>query len=178
MSQTRAALAVTLFLMSPALLGNQAGQVRTTAKQELERLQLPDAAQYASGLYDNSGRWSYVSNKIATGEQNWLQVAKLLIPNADGAFAEELRSDLALALLVRPTNVLRLVQTSRSSGVTPTDVCGAPFPSPGKVWLSRYKTRAITSVRRVREAGLSKLRDDCLSALRGIDLSRPAEAYE
>jgi hypothetical protein len=172
----RVAFAVTLLVTSPALLANHAGQAKMTATQELERLQRPDAAQFASNLYDDPSKWSYVSKKIATGEQDWMQVTKLLIPRADGAFAEELRSNLASALLVRPTNVLRLMQTTRS--VTPTDVCGAPFPSPGKAWLSRYKRRAITSVSSVHEAGLRKLRDDCLKALRSIDLSRPADTYE
>jgi len=104
-----------------------------------------------------------------------MQVAKLLLLKADGAFAEEIHSDLATALLARPANVLSLMQTNRS--VTST-VCSAPFPSPGKRWLIRYKSRAIRSVESVRKPSLSRFRDHCLRALRSVDLSQPAELYE
>jgi hypothetical protein len=175
-----------LILTAPALLGNQGGQVRTTPAQELKKLHRPDAEPYASTLYDDSARWSYISTKIATGEQDWLEVARLLVPRADGALAEELRSDLALALLVHPANVLRLGQVSgtgsagfhRSIRLGPADFCNAPFPSPGKTWLTRYKRRALRSVRRVHEARLTKVRDECLRVLRSVDLSRPPDAYD
>lgn len=175
MSKTRRIYSIGLLLMAPLLLAGHVGQVRATAAQEVARLQRPDAARYASGLYDNSERWSYVSKKIATGEQDWLQVARLLIPNADGAFAEELRSDLALALLKHPANVLELI---RESAASTSEMCSAPFSSPGKHWLRGYRMRAITAVRRVREPKMTKLRDDCIRELRRIDLSRAAAAYE
>jgi hypothetical protein len=178
MSTVRVTLAGILILLAPALIANRTAPFKTTATQELKRLQRPDGVQYASALYDDPVRWSYISKKIATGEPVWLQVANMLIPAADGAFAEELSSDLASALLVRPANVLRLLKKSESRKITPTDVCDAPFPSPGKHWLRVYKSRAVMSVSGVREATLREVRDDCLRALHSIDLSGPASAYQ
>jgi hypothetical protein len=179
MSRTRTTFAITLLLLAPALLANDAGQVRTTARQELEQLQRTNGAKYAQDLYNNSDKWSYVSMRIATGRHEWLQVAKALSPYVDGAFSEELSTDLASALLERPASVLTLLkETNGSAGLTAFNVCDAPFPTPGKKWLSRYKARAIKTVGSVRETGLRKLRDDCLKALHSIDLSQPANAYE
>jgi len=176
LSKTRTAFAFALLVIAPALPASHPAQMRTTAAQELDRLQGPDAARYASALYDDDHKWSFVSSKIATGEQDWLQVAKLLVPIADGALAEDLRSNLASALLVRPANILKLLKTTPT--LKPADVCNAPFPSPGKTWLTRYRARAIKSVGAVREPSLRRLRDDCLKVLRRVDLTLPPEDYE
>jgi len=172
-------LAGMLVLLAPTLVGAAAVHFHTTARQELERLQRRDGDQYASALYDSPEKWSYVSEKIATGQPEWLQVAKALSPRADGAFAEELSTDLASALLHSPRNVLQLLkQTSGSRILTSTNVCDAPFPSPGKQWLRQYKWRVIKSVSSIREPELKKVRNECLKTLHSVDLSGPASAYE
>lgn len=178
MKPARFAFALALVVTTSAALASSAGRARATAPQELEQLQSARGAQYAQELFQRPAKWQYVSTQIESGDRGWLQVAKSLLPHADGAFAEELTADLATALLRRPANVLRLLKQSSDSGSLPRTVCDAPFPSPGKTWLGHYKARAIRSVAKVHEPDLRQVRDDCLKALRAIDLSQSADAYQ
>ncbi|WP_150125036.1 hypothetical protein [Tsuneonella mangrovi] len=160
-------------------MANKSSHASTSAKHVMERLKLADAAVYAERLYNDPDEWGFVTDQIATGKPDWLQVALELKQYADGGYSEELTTDLGLALLNRPSNVLRSLQDQRGpKKFLLYIVCSAPIPSPGKNWLMHYKVRAIEAVEKVRDAELQIERDDCLQALRSIDLSLPADAYE
>jgi len=168
-----------LILLVPAVPADAADRVKTTAEREWRQLEGPDAKRYAQDLYDDDEKWLFVSKKIESGRQDWLRVAKALMPYTDGAFSEELSQALASALLQKPANVLSLLkQPDLPAMFRVVTVCDAPFPSPGKAWLRQYQVQAIASVERVRDIELRTIRDDCLGTLRTVDLSRPAEAYE
>jgi hypothetical protein len=130
-------------------------------------------------LFAGQRHWDAVLYRIGSGDRGWLLLAQRMKPGADAAASEELRSSIATALLHQPANALRILTlTEVGSGWPVRPVCAAPFPSPGKAWLIRYKAMAIKAVTAVGARDLRDRRNACLRTLRGIDLSKPAEAYD
>ena len=164
-----------------------AGSVAADAKplttlrlqQELRGVRRLGAQAYVNSLYEKPDRWGAVLNQIELGDRNWLLLARKMMAGADGAASEELRSSLATALVRRPSNVLRLLPyNSGALSWTVRNICDAPFPTPGKVWLRRYRARALRAVETVHDSELRNRQAECLLTLRRIDLSKPAGAYE
>jgi hypothetical protein len=178
MIRRRAVLAIVLAISTIGIMANGSADTRMTADRLLKQLQGPQAARYASSLYDDPENWAYVSNEIASGDVRWLQVATSLKQYSDAGFSEDLDTDLAMALARRPKDVLTMLQhQSGPNRFEAKFVCAAPIPSPGKVWLKRYRARTIQALRNVRAPKLRSLRDYCLQTLRKIDLTLPADQY-
>jgi hypothetical protein len=151
----------------------------TSAKQMLQHLQGKNGDRFARRLFEDDATWNAVSKGIVSGNGDWLQVARLLMPMADGAGAEQLSTDLALALPKAPRNVLRLISSPGTPKAYRTpNICSAPIPTPGKSWLIAYIARSTRAVQGIHEPGLLKHREACLKALRNVDLSGPSESYE
>ena len=150
----------------------------TTPEREAARVQRADGARYSHELYGQTKKWNFVSRQIASGGKAWLKVAVLLARHADGAFAEELSTDFALALLKNPREVLQLAKApSAPQQVNLRIVCSAPIPTPGKAWLRGYVRRTIVAVEAIHDSRLKNAKTQCLRVLRSVDLSRPAEEY-
>jgi hypothetical protein len=172
------AASLPIFLAAPSL-ARAKSHFASTSQDELRRIQMVGAQRYIEDLYDDAPHWDFVISQINSGQAEWLALAQAMMPAADGAASEELEASLAVALTTKPSNVLRLFLRR---GETPhwaiQNVCDAPIPTPGKKWLIAYKAKAIKSVNSVREPDLRDLKARCLTALHGIDLSRPPSDYE
>jgi hypothetical protein len=150
-----------------------------TAADELTHIHEVGAESYTEELWRDSPRWDMFLSRIDSGQREWLRVAQAIKPAADGAVAEQLLTSIAEALIENPPDVLRLL--SPEGGVSTwriTTVCGGPIPAPGKAWLTTYKAKALQAVATVREPDLIEKKRQCLRALHGIDLSKPADAYD
>jgi hypothetical protein len=133
---------------------------------------------YVDRFFD-SPHWGVVLQHIETGNSEWLLVARAMKPGVDAGSSEELRIGIATALARAPANVLPVLSNKDSRSTWSIgSVCSAPFISPGKTWLIRYKARAIKAVAGVRDPALRDKRAICVQTLRKIDLSKPAGFYE
>jgi hypothetical protein len=151
----------------------------STAKEELRHIHKVGAQRYIDDVYHDDPHWNFIASQIETGQAEWLALAQAMMPDADGAASEQLRTNLAMALTAKPSNVLRLFL---KRGETPRwgigNVCDGSIPTPGKKWLTEYKAKAIKSVNSVREPALRDLKARCLATLHDIDLSQPPSSYE
>ena len=144
----------------------------------MQRLREVGAEAFVGSAFEDPRHWGFITSRIETGRGEWLALAKAMIPAADGASAEELQSSLATALVAKPSNVLRLLQSLGGKPPWVESVCDAPFHSPGKTWLIKYKAKALMAVQSVREPQLARQKARCLRALRLRNTSMPPEFYE
>ena len=116
-----------------------------------------------SRLWERPEVWDVVLEHVASGAQEWLEVAALLHPATDAGSAEMLHEALADALEKEPERVLRMI--------------GQPFDSDFVCFLSiepydtareaiRALDRRIQRVAGVKHPELAAVRDGCVASLR------------
>ena len=88
-------------------------------------------------LWSRDQEFERACAQIATGDSQWLEVARLLKPASDAAASLSLRFSVARALPAAPREVLGLV----GRGFTLRDLCTSPFiePEPGSPRSMRSK---------------------------------------
>lgn len=116
--------------------------------------------------------WDRVVEKIATGENDWLEVAKALKPASDAGASEDLNGALAVALVKRPVEVLFLAQMGPFSV---KDVCFCPYVDEtpddavtADTFLADVDRALIGMKIPADNPRLGNVRRNCLERLRGI----------
>jgi hypothetical protein len=120
---------------------------------------------------DDWSEFKKVCDKIETGKQEWLEVAKLLMPGTDGAATEDLGYSVALALPKAPRRVLALILETEHDprwGFTVDNTCISPFiePEPGVAEKHLMETEnALESTNTHGWRKLDNLRLKCLKSI-------------
>lgn len=115
---------IVLFLFS----ATRGGAAELTAVEVLKNIQVLGPGVVIETLWKSGENypndWDRVVEKIATGANDWLEVAKALKPASDAGASEDLNGALAMALVKRPVEVLFLAQMGPFSV---KDVCFCPY---------------------------------------------------
>jgi hypothetical protein len=128
-------------------------------REILAEAQRKDGRDALNCLFDDDTAWNRVLCAIDTGKPEWLDVARALLPRADGGPAEDLRVSLSAALVRSPLLTLRVIRGEEAS------VCG-------NIEGTRTKNEALAHLRSQREAvlgvsdsDLHSVREVCLAAI-------------
>ena len=112
-----------------------------------------------------------ITKKIETGSEEWLEVARLLMPGCDGAAALGLEYAVARALPKAPRRVLELLSDSKDdqSGTFAVDlICLSPYIEPGPGVAEKHlreTERVLKSTNTNDSARLTRLRSRCLKSI-------------
>jgi hypothetical protein len=122
------------------------------------------AARVLSRIYANKAIWVEVLRDIASGEEDWLDVANRLYPASDAGSREQLAQALGEALEHQPDKVLRV-----SVPIFGFAVCAGPDVDDARYDSFDLSMAAIhnreVALLRVDGADLRKRRDSCLAEL-------------
>jgi hypothetical protein len=114
----------------------------------------------------NQGKWDRVSDEIASGRRDWIEIVPALAAGTDAGSSEDLGIDLAFALVKNPASVLRVVDEKPWShgGIIGIErVCGAPFIEDTEP--KNYFSQAIQAVQRISDPALTLKKQACLTNL-------------
>ena len=154
----------TLVLLLAATQATHAAQP-LSARAVLRDIQARGAKPVVDDLV-NQGKWDRVSDEIASGRRDWIEIVPALAAGTDAGPAEDIGIDLAFALVKNPASVLRVItETPWSHGgvVGIERVCGAPFIEDTEP--TNYVSKAKRSVTLVSDPALAKKKHDCLATL-------------
>ncbi len=105
-----------------------------------------------------------ICERVASGDPNWLSVAKALRPAYDAAAGESLTISVARALPKAPAGVLSLV----GNGFELEDICTSPFiESPREVDLAHLRA-AEEALASLKNPTLEEKRKLCIEKIRAL----------
>ena len=110
-------------------------------------------------LWADQGQFDQICSEIASGDAQWLEVARRLKAVADSGASLALRYAVAQAIPIAPTRVLALID----HGFTIDEVCTSPFIEPGPGVAEEYRRRAVLALRSVSSVALQPVRNQCLA---------------
>jgi hypothetical protein len=120
---------------------------------------------------DEMTQFEKVCDKIETGNKEWLEVAKLLLPGSDAATTEGLVYSVARALPKAPRQVLDLIAETEHDRVwafTVNNICISTFIEPEPGVAEKYLTeseKALKSMDTGSNQKLNNLRLKCLKSI-------------
>jgi hypothetical protein len=113
-------------------------------------------------LWENQGIWENVMKRIASGEEDWVELAIALYAGSDAGAASELRDAMFQALRQNPAYVL-----GRAEPTFPvSDLCGGrsdPLPTYKDAIAEQEST--IAAVKTVKSEELNSKKEACVSKL-------------
>jgi hypothetical protein len=113
-------------------------------------------------LWANQRDFDEVCGRIATGDAQWLEVARRLRSVSDAAASLSLNFSVARALPAAPVRVLRLV----GRPFLIDDICTSPFIEPEAGVAERYEARALQALAALRDTQLKSLAEQCADGVR------------
>lgn len=112
--------------------------------------------------------FAVVLDRIAAGDQEWLDLVPLLDPGADGHASESLLEAQSLALAVNPIGVLRLISPAR----TVSQICMMRQIEPTQAEFENFYERTIAAVQAVSAPDLQRVKAACLNELQDSRIER------
>jgi len=155
-------IACVLLLVASSACGDSSRDV--TAQQVADSIAKRGAKSVANELNRERGltSWSYIQDRVASGELSWLNVAAKLRPFTDAGNAEGLDNAVADALPKAPAQVLGMLGESFHA----SRVCsGGQFIEVPKATVVGFLKRAKAAVGGVGEPALAKSKEKCLSEI-------------
>jgi hypothetical protein len=113
-------------------------------------------------LWDDQPLFDEVCARIATGDSQWLEVARRLRSASDAAASLSLDYSVARALPVAPARVLELVDR----GFLLADVCTSPYIEPEPGIAEAYEARALQALAGLGGTELGALAERCAAEVR------------
>jgi hypothetical protein len=162
----RALRAFGLLMCCLAWTASTAG-VSREADQFLARIQKEGAPAVTKALWGTAD-WTKLTEKIASGEPKWIDVAVALSKGSDAGATEELNDALFQGLSVHPSYVLKSlpIEQSTTNPLSLSTVCGGRTdPLSTYAAASAELTRAETAVKGVRDDALAAKKHLCLKRL-------------
>jgi hypothetical protein len=159
-----------------AILGSQTAPRSPASAREVQRVIDTKGAHDAVSQFFADDELEAVGKGIATGAEEWLNIARELYLVSDAGASEHLVDAIQEALLNNPAGVLRLVATGNFKIA---DACGGYGFSqydddrPRSAILDLVDKR-IAAVSRVGQRDLAQHRAACLTELRGLRRSLAA----
>jgi hypothetical protein len=135
-----------------------------TAEQMAESIAKRGAKAVAAEMNQGKGlaTWSYVQDRVASGELPWLKIAAELKPYTDAGNAEGLDNALADALPKSPEQVLGMLGAS----FRPDRVCsGGQFIEAPKQTVIDFLKKAQNAVQGVQKPAIVESKQKCLSEI-------------
>lgn len=129
-----------------------------------EDVTVPGKTGGLPAVIHNKG-WYHVLEQIATGDTQWLDVARALYPGSDAGAAEALQIVVAEALPKAPAQVLRMLGTDYR-GYEFKIVCSAPHNEPPPGVVEAYLQQAEAALLALRVPELEERRQLCLQYIR------------
>jgi len=124
------------------------------------------AAGVATDLARNKGAgWRAVAAGVATGGDDWLNIAAALHSEADASFAEALSFALAKALQKNPSGVL----TRLGAPAEIEKTCDVPLIEPTDAEVAKWKKASLAALAKVNDPALKDKVDACLAALAKVN---------
>jgi hypothetical protein len=124
------------------------------------------AAKVLSRLTAGSGvAWDETVARIASGQDEWLAVARALRPTVDAGTGEALTEALAKALANNPTGVLMM--TGKDFPIS--QICDIPFIEPTETQVAHWKRKVLAALEQVKDASLSQKARACRAAIASIN---------
>ena len=117
----------------------------------------------------NTKSWGIIINGIASGEPQWLDVAKLLASGSDAGSASELRDAVAWALPHSPKEVILLANEEWLFN----DTCSGPPVDEPPGGYKKYFELSIEAVTNISDPKLKRLKLECIKKLNAAK-ERPA----
>jgi len=131
----------------------------------IERISTRGTRQVVGELYSDYDKWNSVLRNVATGSEEWLQVAVALRPGTDAGTTSMLENVVGEALENRPENVLRIAV----QGFSIPSICGGPDVDDARYDSYELSIKAIDkrkkNVAAVTDPDLEKLCDQCIKYL-------------
>lgn len=116
-------------------------------------------------LYEDQRQWNALLAAIATGQEDWLRIAKKLRRVSDAGAREQLELAAGEALEHRPASVLSII--AADFGIA--SICGAPHVDDSRFDSYELSIKTIERrqelLRTIRDPRLRSQRDACLSTL-------------
>ncbi len=132
--------------------------VRDSIRREGAKATIADLAK--------ADQWDAVSDRMDSGNADWIALAPLLAPGSDAGSAEDLGISLAFSLPKNPRAVLAALDPANGHIIIGGDrVCGLPFVEDTVPDLPAYRLKAMRAVREVKDTRLAAARTACLAAL-------------
>jgi hypothetical protein len=113
-------------------------------------------------LWADEPHFEAICGQIATGNAQWLEVARRLRSVSDAAITLSLNYSVARALPVAPVRVLGLVD----HGFLIDDICTSPYIEPEPGVAEAYEARALKALASLRGTKLSSLAEQCAAGIR------------
>jgi hypothetical protein len=124
------------------------------------------AAKVLSRLTEGSGAaWDGVVAHIASGQDEWLGVARALRATVDAGTGEALTQALSKALANNPTGVLMM--TGKDFPIA--QICDVPFIEPTESQVARWKHKVLAALEQVTDTSLSEKARACRAAIASIN---------
>jgi hypothetical protein len=109
-------------------------------------------------FYANNGRdWERLLDKIDTGADAWLEVARKIRPGTDAGATLGLKVSLAIALTHNPEGVLKMVPDTFPM----EEICTVPFIESSKAKDMAHIRKVRLALKRVTSPDLKEKRDTC-----------------
>jgi hypothetical protein len=128
----------------------------------MEQVKKVGAKSVVFTLWEKRGEWASVMNRIASGQEAWVELAIALCPGSDAGAATDLHDAMFQALGQNPAYVLRRAEPTYPL----SDLCGGRDDP-----LATYKDaiteqeRIIAAVKAVKSEELNSKKEACLSKL-------------
>jgi hypothetical protein len=149
-------------MLACVLTASAASPGNSSPEMLLQRIGQQGGRQTLAELWQDRQAFEGVLNGIATGEPQWLEVARRLRPFSDAGASESIDEAVARALPKRPRGVLSLV----GHGFALEHVCTSPFIEPGAGVAEAYEQKTLAVLAEVREPQLVRLAQDCARRVR------------
>jgi hypothetical protein len=148
-----------LLAISGCLLVVYAQPMTLTPESVLKEIEMKGAGAVVAELWDteNAADWERLLDKIGTGADAWLKVARKIKPGTDAAATEGLRVSLAVALTHNPEGVLRMVPETAPLEA----VCSIPFIESTKARDMMHIRNVRLALKRVTSRDLQEKRANC-----------------
>jgi hypothetical protein len=157
---------ITIFLAASIALGGMLATSTPFAQETptmlMEQVRKMGARWVVSNLCDKRGEWDRVINRIATGQESWVELAIALHLGSDAGSACELHDAMFQGLGQNPSYVLRRAEPTYPL----SDLCeGRHDPLPTYKDAITEQERTIAAVKEVKSEELKSKKDACLSKL-------------
>lgn len=128
----------------------------------LQRIKQQGGQRTLAELWQDRQAFDGILNRIATGELQWLEVARRLRPFSDAGASESIDEAVARALPAQPHRVLSLV----GHGFELEHICTSPFIEPEPGVAEAYERKTLAELAKVSEPRLASIARKCAMRVR------------
>ena len=128
----------------------------------------------------NTDNFGAVLDGIASGDERWLIVGYRLRNESDAGVTSMLRESFAMALIPAPSLVLKTQKEGRLK-YSVEELCGSPFIDEPQIGFATFFSKALLSVRGIKDKDLEGIKQRCLEELqkgRELYIKAPNQALQ